>query len=484
MGFHDVTMIDMGDAAEPAVSEDDLSLLRRQWPVSAIQSMTWMQSDLDDMRSVANKRYRHSRPGRIVGSTLSVTCIAMCRCPVSWCTVWKGTPPDCMDHVRGAHDMDHVRGAHDVPPDINSPASTGSFLPGLFGVRFGLMPFDRATRAFPRTCCYSVRYTCRWRIITGCFTGGCPISRSKGTIWTGCGYSCHRRRPCIHQCVLPFPAPGSLGSTGNARPGDVETESPRKTRRIHGRKHVVRIQEALVCEKSTMTVVQDVRELAGNIIFDCRPPILPVSILLHDFRGASVDRPAAPSSLAAAPAEETPGCSGSVREQVTTPRFAEAPADDTGTDLEDELEYVSPLPMMISPLPDSDAAPPVSPSRYLDPPLPALAGSSVPIRVGNALPTCDQFPLYDLSPECSLYPPLVSPVTTNIPDTPEFPSPGSPVAMDRILAEDGDLALDGSSDLPSLPLLLLPIQTQRVLSPEPVVAPSAGASPVFSLEGL
>ena len=27
------------------------------------------------------------------------------QCPVSWCTVWKGTPLDCMDHIRGAHDV-------------------------------------------------------------------------------------------------------------------------------------------------------------------------------------------------------------------------------------------------------------------------------------------------------------------------------------------------------------------------------------------
>ena len=27
------------------------------------------------------------------------------RCPVSWCTVWKGMPQDCMDHIRGAHDV-------------------------------------------------------------------------------------------------------------------------------------------------------------------------------------------------------------------------------------------------------------------------------------------------------------------------------------------------------------------------------------------
>ena len=41
------------------------------------------------------------------------------RCPVSWCTMWKGTPQDCMDHIRGAHD---------VPWDIKS-ASLEKYLP-------------------------------------------------------------------------------------------------------------------------------------------------------------------------------------------------------------------------------------------------------------------------------------------------------------------------------------------------------------------
>ena len=53
----------MGEMAEPPVSENDLSLLRRQWPVSVVQSMTWMQSELVDMRASAKKRFRHSRPG-------------------------------------------------------------------------------------------------------------------------------------------------------------------------------------------------------------------------------------------------------------------------------------------------------------------------------------------------------------------------------------------------------------------------------------
>ena len=49
---------------------------------------------------------------------------------MSWCTVWKGTPQDCMDHVRGAHD---------VPWDVKSAsldvksAAVDSSTPGVVG---------------------------------------------------------------------------------------------------------------------------------------------------------------------------------------------------------------------------------------------------------------------------------------------------------------------------------------------------------------
>ena len=56
-GFHDVTIVDMEDTAEPAVSEADLSLLRLQWPVTVVQSMTWLQNELDGMLAAAKKRY-------------------------------------------------------------------------------------------------------------------------------------------------------------------------------------------------------------------------------------------------------------------------------------------------------------------------------------------------------------------------------------------------------------------------------------------
>ena len=70
------------------------------------------------MRSAAKQRFRQSRPSSCVYCGSLIKCdmyrhvarfhldlAQLWRCPVSWCTVWKGTPQDCMDHLRGAHDV-------------------------------------------------------------------------------------------------------------------------------------------------------------------------------------------------------------------------------------------------------------------------------------------------------------------------------------------------------------------------------------------
>ena len=42
------------------------------------------------------------------------------RCPVSWCTIWKGAPQDLMDHVRGSHrvpeEVQHIKLETLIPP--------------------------------------------------------------------------------------------------------------------------------------------------------------------------------------------------------------------------------------------------------------------------------------------------------------------------------------------------------------------------------
>ena len=63
---------------------------------------------------------------------------------------------------------------------------------------------------------------------------------------------------------------------------------------------------------------------------------------------------------------------GASPEGVAIPELGIAPPDDSGTDLEDELLNVSPLPPTVSPLTEPVEALLVSPSLYPEPPIPAL----------------------------------------------------------------------------------------------------------------
>ena len=124
----------------------------------------------------------------------------------------------------------------------------------------------------------------------------------------------------------------------------------------------------------------------------------------------------------------------------------------------------------MSPLPEPDKALPVSPSLYPASPVPAQANPApmidsrfVPLRVVDERPTIDLFHSHTILPAQSYYDPMTSPVTSDVPDAFECLSHGSPVAMDRYLAEDGDLPL-------------LSFLADDVLSPESAATRSTGAS--------
>ena len=116
-GFHDVHIVDMEDVSAPAISDTDLSL-QQQWPTSIMDSLTWMQSELDRMRTKSKLRYK-STPvascsfcGKLIKNDMHqhvamfhLDLVQLWCCPVSWCTVWKGMPQDCMDHLRGSHSV-------------------------------------------------------------------------------------------------------------------------------------------------------------------------------------------------------------------------------------------------------------------------------------------------------------------------------------------------------------------------------------------
>ena len=116
--FHDVTIVDMGEVPESAVSIPELSALSHQWPQAVLSHMGWRQQEREEMRSAAKQQFRQSRPsscvycGSLIKSDmyrhmarLHLDLAQLWRCPVSWSTVWKGTPQDCMDHLRGSHNV-------------------------------------------------------------------------------------------------------------------------------------------------------------------------------------------------------------------------------------------------------------------------------------------------------------------------------------------------------------------------------------------
>ena len=113
--FHDVALLDMADITRPDFSIADFSLLRLQWPVP-VSGLAHLQPELEQLRHVCKKRYRGTQAdmfsfcGKRIKLDMSrhvanyhLDLAQLWRCPVSWCTIWKGTPQDCMDHLRLAH---------------------------------------------------------------------------------------------------------------------------------------------------------------------------------------------------------------------------------------------------------------------------------------------------------------------------------------------------------------------------------------------
>ena len=102
--FLDVTIVDMGDVPESSVSIPELSSLHQQWPPAVLSHMGWLQQELEGMCAEAKQRFRQTRPSSCVYCGTWIKCdiyrhvakfhlnlAQLWRCPVSWCTVWKGT---------------------------------------------------------------------------------------------------------------------------------------------------------------------------------------------------------------------------------------------------------------------------------------------------------------------------------------------------------------------------------------------------------
>ena len=116
--FHDVTIVDMDDERKLMVTPADMTRLRELWPPQIFNHMKWFQQDLELMRKPAKREFSQLRPmpckfcGKVIWvdmyrhvARLHLDLVQLLRCPIAWCTTWKGSPQDCLEHLRNGHDV-------------------------------------------------------------------------------------------------------------------------------------------------------------------------------------------------------------------------------------------------------------------------------------------------------------------------------------------------------------------------------------------
>ena len=264
--------MDMGDLPESHGTIPELSELAHKWPPAVINHMRWRQRKLEEMRKAAKVQYRQKQPSPCEFCGTLIRCdmyryVARChldlaqlwRCPVS-CTIWKGTPQDLMDHVRGAHN---------VPGEVK------------YVILETLFPPWTVTRQV-----YTDSLTLRHSGISNdvlLFSDiGLSLIHHYRVHKRGLPHVAFRRNYMSQlRALLPLPTalPIEGGSPDPAcssvvESPDVVCTSPRPSRRAIGRRRPTRVMETPVRIAPRLTI-QDPLAAAGAVVLDCRPQLLP-----------------------------------------------------------------------------------------------------------------------------------------------------------------------------------------------------------------
>ena len=134
----------------------------------------------------------------------------------------------------------------------------------------------------------------------------------------------------------------SLRQAGSA---ELVGKSPRKIRCAKRWIRPVRVMEGSVGHLPIL-MIQDPADVHGEMVYDCRPPLIPVSLEMSNIGLLSVRTTVVAASVAVPPWEEGPTISGVGSDVVAFPGLGVAPLVDSGTDLEDELSMPDGSPSM------------------------------------------------------------------------------------------------------------------------------------------
>ena len=120
-GYRDVTLVDMNHIDGPEVPVAELDTLGLMWPVPVVSGMSDLQCELERRHCACKLSFRGTQSdaciyfGKLIKLDMGrhvanyhLNLAQLWRCPVSWCTQWKGTPKDCVAHLRQAHAVPHT----------------------------------------------------------------------------------------------------------------------------------------------------------------------------------------------------------------------------------------------------------------------------------------------------------------------------------------------------------------------------------------
>ena len=166
IGFHEVLLHDMEEENLPFVALSELDCLRQSWPKPLFVFMSRYQHDLERMRiALFHMELAH-----------------LWRCPVTWCTVWKGTAQDCVDHLRKTHEISQTVKA----------ANLARYFPPWTVTRSQWSEMTRPAISVGRRliiCCSAALGSPCFTAIGSSVVGGTHVA-SRGTYMRGAGSSC------------------------------------------------------------------------------------------------------------------------------------------------------------------------------------------------------------------------------------------------------------------------------------------------------
>ena len=280
--------------------------------------------------------------------------VQLWRCPITWCTTWKGSPQDCLEHLRNGHDVPWISKTASIekyaPPwTVRRELWTDSLLVEHSGISTDIMLFSEL----------GLSLTQHYRV----YRGGLPHAMFRTDY-------IERLRALL----------------------------PPSTRRM---------SEAV--DDGPLQTVQNPADMVGETVIDCRPSVLPVSIPLSALSPGTV---AGARGISGFKSSQETGQSIMDKDtsEITINRIVGFQWDDPGTDVEDELPApalspvqnvapvipptetadsfdqgdgfdldlarvmldVSVMPALISPIEESEVPPPSEAAEYAAPATPVL----------------------------------------------------------------------------------------------------------------